>query len=85
MIQAVRDFRFLFSGGRRFNERTSADRKIQRTFLELLIQMERFNLSGKVKMIMAANRPDTLDPALLRQGILDRKIKIPPPNERTRI
>lgn len=39
----------------------------------------------KVKMIMATNRPDTLDPALLRPGRLDRKIEIPLPNEQARL
>lgn len=40
---------------------------------------------GKVKMIMATNRPDVLDPALLRPGRLDRKIEIPLPNEQARV
>ena len=40
---------------------------------------------GKVKMIMATNRPDVLDPALLRPGRLDRKIEIPLPNEASRV
>ncbi|KAJ1646870.1 26S proteasome subunit rpt4 [Coemansia erecta] len=68
-------------GGRRFSEGTSADREIQRTLMELLNQLDGFDSLGKVKMIMATNRPDTLDPALLRPGRLDRKIEIPLPNE----
>jgi len=65
--------------------RTSADREIQRTLMELLNQMDGFDVLGKVKMIMATNRPDTLDPALLRPGRLDRKIEISLPNEQSRL
>jgi len=72
-------------GGRRFSEGTSADREIQRTLMELLNQMDGFEALGKVKMIMATNRPDTLDPALLRPGRLDRKIQIDLPNEQGRL
>ncbi|XP_068687391.1 26S proteasome regulatory subunit 10B [Montipora capricornis] len=72
-------------GGRRFSEGTSADREIQRTLMELLNQMDGFDALGQVKIIMATNRPDTLDPALLRPGRLDRKIEIPLPNEQARM
>merc|ERR1712137_1161359 len=72
-------------GGRRFSEGTSADREIQRTLMELLNQMDGFDSLGQVKMIMATNRPDILDPALLRPGRLDRKIEIPEPNETQRL
>ncbi|KAI9474392.1 26S proteasome subunit rpt4 [Coemansia sp. RSA 989] len=72
-------------GGRRFSEGTSADREIQRTLMELLNQMDGFDSLGKIKIIMATNRPDTLDPALLRPGRLDRKIEIPLPNEQGRM
>lgn len=68
-------------GGRRFSEGTSADREIQRTLMELLNQLDGFDYLGKTKIIMATNRPDTLDPALLRAGRLDRKLEIPLPNE----
>lgn len=72
-------------GGRRFSEGTSADREIQRTLMELLNQLDGFDQLGKVKIIMATNRPDVLDPALLRPGRLDRKIEIPLPNEQGRM
>lgn len=72
-------------GGRRFSEGTSADREIQRTLMELLNQMDGFDNLGQTKVIMATNRPDTLDPALLRAGRLDRKIEIALPNEAGRL
>eukprot|EP01089_Gocevia_fonbrunei_P001384 TRINITY_DN11283_c0_g3_i1.p1 TRINITY_DN11283_c0_g3~~TRINITY_DN11283_c0_g3_i1.p1 ORF type:complete len:391 (-),score=104.94 TRINITY_DN11283_c0_g3_i1:93-1265(-) len=72
-------------GGRRFSQGTSADREIQRTLMELLNQMDGFDELGKVKMIMATNRPDVLDPALMRPGRLDRKIEISLPNEAGRL
>eukprot|EP00798_Chlamydomonas_sp_ICE-L_P014211 gene14211-20181_t len=53
---------------------TSADREIQRTLMELLSQLYGFDNAGKVNMLMAANRPDTLDLALLRPSRPDRKI-----------
>ncbi|CAI5719668.1 unnamed protein product [Peronospora destructor] len=72
-------------GGSRYSEGTSADREIQRTLMELLNQLDGFDALGQVKMVMATNRPDILDPALLRPGRLDRKIEIPLPNETSRM
>ncbi|KAB0365511.1 hypothetical protein FD754_009667 [Muntiacus muntjak] len=55
------------------------------TLMELLNQMDGFDTLHRVKMIMATNRPDTLDPALLRPGRLDRKIHIDLPKEQARL
>merc|ERR1712000_248567 len=62
-------------GGRRFSEGTSAESEVQRTLLELITQLDGFDARGNIKVLMATNRPDTLDPALLRPGRLDRKIE----------
>jgi 26S proteasome regulatory subunit T4 len=72
-------------GGKRFSEGTSADREIQRTLMELLNQLDGFDDLGRVKVVMATNRPDILDPALMRPGRLDRKVEIPLPNEAARL
>ena len=62
----------------------SGVREVQRTMLELLNQLDGFSSDDRVKVIAATNRPDTLDPALLRSGRLDRKIELPHPNEPAR-
>lgn len=67
---------------KRFDAQTGADREVQRILLELLNQMDGFDVSVNVKVIMATNRADTLDPALLRPGRLDRKIEFPLPDRR---
>lgn len=72
-------------GGKRMNDGSSADREIHRTLMELLNQMDGFDDLGRVKIIMATNRPDTIDPALLRPGRLDRKIEIGLPNDAGRV
>jgi 26S proteasome regulatory subunit T3 len=70
------------SGTKRFDSGTGADREVQRILLELLTQMDGFDQSTNVKIIMATNRHDTLDPALLRPGRLDRKIECALPDRR---
>jgi len=67
---------------KRFDAQTGADREVQRILMELLNQMDGFDVTVNVKVIMATNRPDTLDPALLRPGRLDRKIEFPLPDRR---
>lgn len=69
---------------KRFDAQTGADREVQRILVELLTQMDGFDQSTNVKVIMATNRWDTLDPALLRPGRLDRKIEFPLPDRRQR-
>lgn len=67
---------------KRFDAQNGADREVQRVLMELLNQMDGFETSTNVKVIMATNRSDTLDPALLRPGRLDRKIFFPMPDRR---
>jgi len=59
-------------------------REVHRTMLELLNQLDGFSQHADIKVIAATNRPDTLDPALLRSGRLDRKVELPHPNEEAR-
>ena len=72
-------------GGRRLSQGSSADREIQRTLMELLNQLDGFEVLNTVKIVMATNRPDILDPALLRPGRIDRKVLIPLPNDAARL
>ena len=71
-------------GGRRINDDTKGDSEVQRTMLELLNQLDGFEEAQNIKMIMATNRIDILDEALLRPGRIDRKIEFPNPNEKAR-
>lgn len=71
-------------GTKRFGGEQSGDREVQRTMLELLSQLDGFSSNDMIKVIAATNRPDVLDPALLRSGRLDRKIELPHPSEEAR-
>lgn len=71
-------------GTKRFDSDKSGDREVQRTMLELLNQLDGFGSDDRVKVLAATNRVDTLDPALLRSGRLDRKIEFPLPSEEAR-
>jgi len=62
-------------GGARFDDGAGGDNEVQRTMLEILNQLDGFDARGNIKVLMATNRPDTLDPALTRPGRLDRKIE----------
>jgi len=71
-------------GTKRFDSDQSGDREVQRTMLELLNQLDGFEIKDDIKVIAATNRVDVLDPALLRSGRLDRKIEFPHPDETAR-
>jgi len=71
-------------GTKRYNANSGGEREIQRTMLELLNQLDGFDSRGDVKVIMATNRIDSLDPALIRPGRIDRKIKFPFPDTKTK-
>mmetsp|Transcript_21784 Transcript_21784/g.31805 ORF Transcript_21784/g.31805 Transcript_21784/m.31805 type:complete len:404 (-) Transcript_21784:137-1348(-) len=61
------------------------DSEVQRTMLELLNQLDGFEPAQNIKVIMATNRIDILDSALLRPGRIDRKIEFPNPNVENRV
>ncbi|KAI9637425.1 putative 26S proteasome regulatory subunit 4 [Dioszegia hungarica] len=67
-------------GTKRYDSTSGGEREIQRTMLELLNQLDGFDNRGDVKVIMATNRIETLDPALIRPGRIDRKIEFLLPN-----
>ena len=67
-------------GGTRFDDGVGGDNEVQRTMLEIVNQLDGFEPRGNIKILMATNRPDTIDPALMRPGRLDRKIEFSLPN-----
>jgi len=77
-IDSIGSTRIDSSGG-------SGDSEVQRTMLELLNQLDGFEATNNIKVLMATNRMDILDPALLRPGRIDRKIEFPNPSEHARL
>ncbi|KAG6910899.1 hypothetical protein DXG01_006582 [Tephrocybe rancida] len=71
-------------GGARFDDGAGGDNEVQRTMLELINQLDGFDPRGNIKVLMATNRPDTLDPALLRPGRLDRRVEFSLPDNEGR-
>ncbi|KAI9220812.1 P-loop containing nucleoside triphosphate hydrolase protein [Blastocladiella britannica] len=71
-------------GTKRYDSTSGGEKEIQRTMLELLNQLDGFDSRGDVKVIMATNRIDSLDPALIRPGRIDRKIEFPLPDVKTK-
>jgi len=69
---------------KRLKSSTSGDREVQRTLMQLLAELDGFESRGDVGIVAATNRPDILDPALLRPGRFDRFIEVPLPNEEGR-
>ena len=69
----------------RLDAGVSGEREVQRTFMQLLTEIDGFKSLDNVKIIGATNRFDILDPALLRPGRFDRLIEIPLPNEKARM
>ena len=71
-------------GSKRYDSQSGGTREIQRTMLELLNQLDGFDERGDVKVIMATNKIESLDPALIRPGRIDRKIEFPLPDIKTK-
>jgi len=69
----------------RLDAGVSGEREVQRTFMQLLTEIDGFKSLDNVKIIGATNRFDVLDPALLRPGRFDRLIEIPLPDEKARM
>jgi len=70
--------------GQARNEGGGGDSEVQRTMLELLAQLDGFEATQNIKVIMCTNRIDILDSALLRPGRIDRKIEFPNPTTGSR-
>ena len=66
----------------RTNDEQISNREVQRTLMQLLAEMDGFNVLDQVRIIGATNRPDILDPAIMRPGRFDRIINFDFPDEK---
>merc|ERR1712227_862749 len=71
-------------GSKRYDSSSGGEKEVQRTMLELLNQLDGFDARTDVKVILATNKIESLDPALIRPGRIDRKIEFPLPDQKTR-
>jgi 26S proteasome regulatory subunit T2 len=71
-------------GTKRYDAKSGGAKEVQRTMLELLNQLDGFDSRSDVKVLMATNRIESLDPALIRPGRIDRKIEFPLPDIKTK-
>jgi len=69
---------------RRTVGQTDAGREWNHTLNQLLSEMDGFTPNTKILVLAATNRPEVLDPAILRPGRFDRRIIVPLPNQRDR-
>ncbi|MFF4739419.1 ATP-dependent zinc metalloprotease FtsH [Streptomyces sp. NPDC001262] len=72
-------------GGRRGGgSRLGGNDEREQTLNQLLAEMDGFDQSSGIVVLAATNRPDALDPALLRPGRFDRQVTVPLPNQAER-
>ncbi|CAL5402106.1 unnamed protein product [Camellia sinensis] len=60
-------------GGARFDDGLGGDNEVQRTMLEIVNQLDGFDARGNIKVLMATNRPDTLNPSVTSGSVMVAK------------
>lgn len=71
-------------GHKRYDSDSGGEKEIQRTMLELLNQLDGFDTRDDIKVLMATNKIESLDSALIRPGRIDRKIEFGMPDVATK-
>ncbi len=70
---------------KRTSEVYKGDREVQRTFMQLLSELDGFANTEGIMFLAATNREDVLDPAILRPGRFDRIVRFNLPDEKARL